>query len=205
MIKVTVGNNLSRKSVIVPETSTLREILEANEINYNTGMTSLDGASLAPGDIDKTFSDFGIAEKCYLLNVVKADNAVNITALGEAAVLFSLIKLDQLKALLKYIPSAATLTDEETKEELFRIGIADSGLGTVNKYGISFSPTPSEDGDAQVTLTLPDEHGDIKDYLEDHYAEAILNLQKIESNLFTYLDQIDANRAAVRNAIHILQ
>ena len=34
-----------------------------------------DSLTLSPGDLDKTFADFGIAEKCYLLNVVKADNA----------------------------------------------------------------------------------------------------------------------------------
>jgi hypothetical protein len=37
-------------------------------------MMNLDGSPLHPGDLDKTFADFGIAEKCYLLNVVKADN-----------------------------------------------------------------------------------------------------------------------------------
>ena len=35
----------------------------------------LDGSSLNPGDLDKTFQQFGITEKCFLLNVVKADNA----------------------------------------------------------------------------------------------------------------------------------
>jgi hypothetical protein len=36
---------------------------------------NLDGAPLQPGDLDKTFAQFGITDKCFLLNVVKADNA----------------------------------------------------------------------------------------------------------------------------------
>lgn len=75
MIKVTVGNNVKRENVIVNESATLREVLENAGIDYTTGVMHLDGASLKPGDIDKTFADFGITERCFLLSVVKADNA----------------------------------------------------------------------------------------------------------------------------------
>lgn len=77
MIKVTMGNNVKRTSEILDENTTLREALETAEIDYTRGMMNLDGSTLAPGDLDKTFADFGITEKCYLLNVVKADNARN--------------------------------------------------------------------------------------------------------------------------------
>ncbi len=75
MIKVTVGNNVKRESVIVDENTTLRTVLEDNGIDYTSGTMHLDGSSLKPGEIDKTFAELGITEKCYLLNVVKADNA----------------------------------------------------------------------------------------------------------------------------------
>ena len=75
MIKVTIGNNVKRKTEIVDPDTTLRDALETAEIDYTTGVINLDGSSLSPGDLDRTFSDFGITEKCYLLNVVKADNA----------------------------------------------------------------------------------------------------------------------------------
>ena len=75
MIKVTIGNNVKRKIEILDENTTLRQALENAEIDYSRGAMNLDGSSLGPGDLDKTFVDFGIAEKCFLLNVVKADNA----------------------------------------------------------------------------------------------------------------------------------
>lgn len=75
MIKVTIGNNVKKESIIIDENTTLRNALENNDINYTTGIMHLDGSSLNPGDLDKTFADFGITEKCYLLNVVKTDNA----------------------------------------------------------------------------------------------------------------------------------
>lgn len=75
MIKVTVGNNLKRESVIIDENTTLRSCLEENGVDYTRGVMHLDGSSLGPGDLDKTFAQHGITEKCFLLNVVKADNA----------------------------------------------------------------------------------------------------------------------------------
>ncbi len=75
MIKVVVGNNVNRETVIVSPETTLRPVLEQKEIDYSRGVMHLDGATLMPGDLDKTFADFGITEKCFLLNVVKTDNA----------------------------------------------------------------------------------------------------------------------------------
>lgn len=73
MIKVTIGSNMDRNSVIVPSTDTLRKTLEDNGVNYERGTLHLDGASLKPGDIDKTYDELGILEKAYLISVVKAD------------------------------------------------------------------------------------------------------------------------------------
>lgn len=75
MIKVVVGNNVKRESVIVDGSTTLRAVLENAGIDYTRGVMHLDGSSMNPGDLDKTFAQFGITEKCFLLNVVKADNA----------------------------------------------------------------------------------------------------------------------------------
>lgn len=75
MVKVTVGNNVNRKTVIVSENTTLRQVLEDNNVDYSRGTMHLDGSTLNPGELDKTFAEIGITEKCYLLNVVKADNA----------------------------------------------------------------------------------------------------------------------------------
>lgn len=74
-INVTIGNNLSRNNVLTDSSRTLRSVLEEGNIDYTRGMMHLDGASLQPGDLDKSFDDFGITERCYLLNVVKVDNA----------------------------------------------------------------------------------------------------------------------------------
>lgn len=75
MIQVTVGNNVKREKMIVDAGRTLRSVLEEAGVDYTRGVMHLDGSSLNPGDLDKTFESFGITKKCFLLNVVKADNA----------------------------------------------------------------------------------------------------------------------------------
>lgn len=75
MIEVTVGNNVSRSKVIVDPSLSLKRVLEDNEINYETSVMQLDGASLSAGDLEKSFTDFGVTEKCFLLSVVKTDVA----------------------------------------------------------------------------------------------------------------------------------
>lgn len=75
MIKCTIGNNVKRESVIVDSNKTLRAVLEDANLDYTSGTMTLDGSPLQPGDLDKTFADFGITEKTYLLQVVKCDNA----------------------------------------------------------------------------------------------------------------------------------
>ena len=53
MIKVTVGNNVKRESVIIDENTTLRSCLEANGVDYTRGVMHLDGSSLNPGDLEE--------------------------------------------------------------------------------------------------------------------------------------------------------
>jgi len=75
MIRVTVGTNTSRKNVVVDEATTLRQVLESNEIDYSRANVNLDGASLNAGDMDRSFADLGITENCFLIASVKQDNA----------------------------------------------------------------------------------------------------------------------------------
>lgn len=75
MIKVTISNNTGRKDIFVAPDTTLRNAFEENDVSYATGMPQLDGVCLAPGDLDKSFADFGIGDHCYLSCLAKLDNA----------------------------------------------------------------------------------------------------------------------------------
>jgi hypothetical protein len=75
MLQVTIGTNTQRTRVLVSPDTTVRTVLEDNNVDYSVANVHLDGASLNPGDMDRSFADLGIIESCYLIAVVKADNA----------------------------------------------------------------------------------------------------------------------------------
>ena len=75
MVQIKIVTNAIRKTIATDENNTVRDVLEANEINYELAPVYIDGAPLGIGDHDKTFSELGITEKCMLTSVVKTENA----------------------------------------------------------------------------------------------------------------------------------
>lgn len=75
MIQIKIVTNASRKTIATDENNTVREVLEANEVNYANAPVYIDGAPLQVGDHDKTFAELGITERCMLTSVVKTENA----------------------------------------------------------------------------------------------------------------------------------
>lgn len=76
MIQVTLGTNTNRRKVNVDPNLTIKEVLEQNEINYTATTIHLDGAPLSASEINSTFLDLGVDTDCYLLSIVKAENAL---------------------------------------------------------------------------------------------------------------------------------
>lgn len=206
MIKAIIGNNVSRSQSIIDENLTLREALEQAGIDYSIGMTSLDGTTLQPGDLDKSFAQFGITEKCYLLNVVKADNAATIKVVGGVAVVESGAKLETIQKVAKYRPDALTLFKGtgKDKEEVFKVGAAKAGTGSINQYGASYGTATSADGKATITLVIPDGTSDPKAWVMEKVGAAILNLNKVEAQFEGAIDEIDTELTAIEGNITVL-
>lgn len=75
MIKVISGTNLNKQELVISADTTLMEAAEQAGLNVGAGGITLNGSMVSPADFGKTFADFGVVDKCYLLQVVKADNA----------------------------------------------------------------------------------------------------------------------------------
>jgi hypothetical protein len=75
MIQVILGDNVYRQTFLVDPNTTLRALLEEHDIDYSIRTLQLNGRVVAGDDLDQTFADFGITEKCSLLQVAKADPA----------------------------------------------------------------------------------------------------------------------------------
>ncbi len=76
MIKVTIGQNMVKKSVEVDEsTATLRSVLENNGMDANRFTFHLNGDAVTSDMMDKTFVQNGVYEDCFLVSVSKTDSA----------------------------------------------------------------------------------------------------------------------------------
>jgi len=75
MISVTVGSGLSRKAYSVDPERTLKSVLDEHQINYSVAPVHLDGSSVSSAELNKTFTEMGVVDSCYLIAVVKSDNA----------------------------------------------------------------------------------------------------------------------------------
>ena len=205
MIKVTVSNNVKRETVIVSDDTTLRSVLESNQIDYTRGMTNLDGTPLQPGALDKTFAEFGITEKCFLSAIVKTDNAASIAVVGESVVITSAITLENYKAVAKYRPRALQLKGgDDGKEVVFVIGVTSNPRGSINKMGAEFG-SEAHDGTGRATITfdLPQTDGDVKEAVAEKVGVAIIYLNKLEETLPDVVNEIAAEKAAVLENISV--
>ena len=75
MIQVTVGSTTNRTKKLYPAATTVRAILEDNDIDYGVATVMIDGANIQSDEMDKTLEQLGKVEKCMLIAVVKAEAA----------------------------------------------------------------------------------------------------------------------------------
>ncbi len=205
-INVIIGNNVSRESDIFSEDTTLRQALEAHEIDYAIGQTSLDGVTLKAGDLDKTFAEMGVTTKCYLLNVAKIDNAATIKVSGSAMIVESGYKLEDIKKLEKYRPEALKLYEGEgaNKKMVYKVFTGKGGAGAINENGATFGVNTTADGRATITVIIPDGVDDPKAWVEENVGVGILRLNKVEEQYAQFLADIDTEIAEIRENIQVL-
>lgn len=129
-----------------------------------------------------------------------------VIIVGDAVVIKSAWRLEDIQALEKYRPKALCLyeTDEGgKKEEIFKVG-STSGRGSISKYGASFSSaTHDEEKLATITMEIPKDVDDAKFYVAEFLGSAILNLNMVEDQLAEALAGVEVEKNAVLENITI--
>lgn len=216
IISVKLSNNLTRKTVMVDSATPIRKIFEDNDIEYSNGITSLDGASLPAGSMDKSLEELGVTnDSCYLMVSVKADCAADgeeipaatvacVKVVGNAAVVVSSADLEDVKTLAKYRPESLMLYKGEgkDKEPVFMVGTG-KGDGSINKNGAVFGSATTSDGKATITLRIPEGTEDVKAWVEEAIGVSILHLKKVEAQFAAALAEVKTEKKAVADSISI--
>lgn len=205
MIKVKIGNNLGMKEYILDGSVTIREALEQAGIDAGVGTTMLDGASLGARELDNTFEDYNIDDKCVLMNVVKADNAVTVSIVGPVAIIASQLTVEQIKQIEKYRPDALVVVDKD-ENPLFKMTVAKNSKGSLNKYGAAFSTAGTSDGSSTITIDLPEgkynEAG--AQWVAEEFGGPLNFIRKLEENAILQLDDISNEVTEIKNLIQVV-
>lgn len=128
-----------------------------------------------------------------------------ITIAGEAVVITSSMKLEDLRKIAKYRPDALTLKGgEDGKEPIFCVCVT-KGTGSINNNGASFSSATHDDQKLATITMMASEDGDIKEAVAEKYGVPVLNLNKLEATLPAVLAEIDAEKASILENITVAQ
>ena len=129
-----------------------------------------------------------------------------ITIAGDAVVVTSSKKLEDIKTLEKYRPNALQLfeTNENGKREpVFAVGTT-NGKGSITEYGASFGSTaPDGSGLATITMPVPGGASDVKQAVADMVGVAIISLNKVEQQVDAALASVQADKTAVMETITV--
>jgi len=128
-----------------------------------------------------------------------------ITIAGEACVVTSTMKVEDIRTIQKYRPDALILKGgEDGSEPIFRIGLTDDSTGCINRYGAEFySETHDAEGRATMTLICRAE-GDIKEAVADTIGAYVMTLNKLEETLPAVLAEIETEKAEILANIEVI-
>ena len=124
-----------------------------------------------------------------------------VTIAGNSFVITSSVSMANLELVKKHRPKTLKIVDEETKEEMFAIGIGSNSLSSV---GISFGGVTNDDDKlATVTMPIPSDVEDAKVYVQDKAGVAIVNLNRIETGINKVLKEIQDEQKKLTDSITV--
>ena len=131
-----------------------------------------------------------------------------LSILGNAVVITSTVKLEDIRTIEKYNKDALILKEDNEGKKVPVFGVATGTKGEINQNGATFSDaTRDANKFAQITLCtcLEEITGDVKDWAADKFGKALTRLNQLEATIPTVLEKISADKAAVMANITVVQ
>lgn len=207
--KISVSNGTDGAELTVDSSRTLRSVIEEAGLNYSRGLLQYNGAILGQAALDSTVEEVtdNPNQKQILRVTVKAENAADEAVAvvnGSAMVITSSATPEQLKTMKKYRPHALKLYegDGNTKKEVFMVDIT-KGDGCISPLGAIFSERTNQAGKATITIPVPQDVENVKEWAADTLGVSILNLRKLEKQFAPMLNDVKAEKEAVAAAITV--
>jgi len=125
----------------------------------------------------------------------------NIKIAGGAAVLVSTLKLEAIRLLERYRPNALVLREDD--DVVFRV--QSGNTGSVSQHGVCFATTTrNEAALAELTLSIPADVTDAKEFAMDKIGPALLQLNHVEAQAAAELAALNEDLTQVRDTITVV-
>ena len=124
-----------------------------------------------------------------------------VKTLGNAVVITSALKKEEIEALGKYNPKALVL--KENDEEVFSVSVGNKGA--FGKYGVVFDGV-NADGNATITILsdLSDVSPEkIREKIVSEYGEALWRLEALEASALEAAAETNRRAAALAGGIEV--
>lgn len=193
MVNLKVGNQMTRKNIVVSANTTIEAALEQAGIEPN-GLVTLQGTIIGKTELGRTLAEYGVGETAILNVNAKTDNAAQIVLAGEVGVIKSAWSYDNIATIEKYKPEALEIREGE--DVVFKVGTTE-GHGTASKYGLEFAKTESDS--ASVAVELPAEGAEA--YVMDTLGPVCVKLAKLEEGFEAALAEIEAQKTLIASMI----
>lgn len=118
----------------------------------------------------------------------------NMKKVGQAIVLTSVLKVEDIKRVARFAPKSLKLVDSDKKEYF----VVAAGSESIGQYGVSFKEQNAE-GFAQLTLMGKSEV--TKKELAETYGHILNNLAKVEEQALDALAGVNETLEAVEDSI----
>ena len=132
---------------------------------------------------------------------------MRIALIGDAVVVTSTLKVEEIETLKKYNSDALKIFDADGNQTF---GVSyENGNGTLSKKGVVFG-SPSRDGNGFATLTINLETEEdvpadlLKEMIADMLGDIPTKLEVIEQQAPAALSEVNAAREALINSITVL-
>ena len=128
-----------------------------------------------------------------------------VTISGNALVIKSGVKFDDLVAVSKYRPEALKLRDGGKPEGkvVFGVGFSNGDFGSLTEFGATFNNKPDASGAATITITVQDFGENPAETVADTFGGALVKLAEIEKALPKAVAEIAKQKEDVMKTITV--
>lgn len=180
MIKLTIGTNVHRSTIIVDPSKTVREIADENHLNYSNDLY-FNCERLSEDQMDCSLQSIGLQDSGNSLLRIPNKNGgatLNVYLDMRQVKLVSTRSPEEYQLIKSFYPNMLVQTDFNAIDEFHEDWRIDIGDGKFNEYSVSFAPTPNRNGKAYAIAEIPESltnEEEILNWIEKNFS-SILNV-----------------------------